>query len=283
MRRLLIVGIASAAAALGAAPAHASCAMPDPPAERLARMDAAFAGTVVARSESAIRFRVERALKGDLGPEIEIPNPLTSVQIGLQPGERTGLFLYRDHGALVSNDCLRTGPEDLLAAAVPPPCKGGARVHGRRVVGCGQPPEGRGFRVVDRRIRSSRRHCLAILPLSGGGRPRCGPPPGHRADVYVTGGPGRFVSGAASWDTQGIALRYRLRDGSEAVRRAALVPVKGKRTLRRLGAGGRFVQWAVELPPGAAAVALERHGFGGATTDRIFLGPDAGHPQAPRR
>src|SRR5687767_11458228 len=77
--------------------AGASCSRTEP-REQLATNPAAFVGVLESvQSEGpggrTYTFRVERAVKGELGPTLEIREPqLTSVSLtGIAPGQRVGL------------------------------------------------------------------------------------------------------------------------------------------------------------------------------------------------
>ena len=258
MRTLLLLAALLAALPLPDA-ARASCAMPALPADRLAGADAAVAGTVLAVSEdnNRIRVRVDRAVKGNLPPEFEIYNPgNTSIALRLAPGERTGLFLDQQGVGYAANACTRTGYDDLIAAAVPPPCEPEGRV-----VGCGRAPRGRGVRV------EARRRCLEVTVLPSGPVGECVRPGFPSSDTHVIlGTAGRVVFGAAQAGTQGVAVTYRRARGDDARRSAALIPIRRPAHLRRLGLKRERVLWAVQLPRGASPIAAEHHGFGGTVT-----------------
>ena len=240
--------------------ARADCVSPAPPHERLADYPAAFAGTVIGRTDSSIRFRVEHVVKGDLPAELELPNPLSTVALRLEPGERAGLFLFRDaRGDPGSNDCLRTGYDDLIAAAVPPPCEPRGRV-----VGCGRPPRGRGVQI------EARRRCLTVTVLPAGPTGDCVRPGFPASETHVIlGSVGRVVFGAAAAGSQGVAVTYRRASGEQARRSAALISVRRPAHRRRLGLKRERLVWAVQLPRGATPIAAEHHGFGGTVTGTV--------------
>lgn len=121
MRRLLALALPAAAVALvllPAAPARASCAQRD--ARTIVEAsDAAFVGTFVEQRGAHYVFAVERAVKGDLGPEVLVLAPaegtLTSVDLRPRPGERLGLGLARAPAGWTATDCSRADPDALLA------------------------------------------------------------------------------------------------------------------------------------------------------------------------
>jgi len=276
--RTIIAGGVLAAFLLLPAGAQASCIAPQPPSLRLQQADGAFSGTVLSRSDSTIRLRVDRAVKGDLGPEIELANPTTSVQLGARPGDRIGLFLYRDAQGYASNDCLTIDPDDLLAAAVEPPCRPGARPAVRprrqayvRVLGCARPPEGAGFQVLATR-RAGQRPCLRLVVLPNRFVRRCADAALRRGQsIDVDGIAGRTIYGTVDGATQGVALRYRMPDGSEGRRLAGLVPIAGARAMRRFDLKRPVQQYAVHLPDGATPLRVERRFGRGRATESVPL------------
>ena len=281
MRSSLACGAVLAALLLVPAGAQASCAVPQPPAQRLAQSDAAFAGTVVAVSQdqNTIRYRVDRAVKGDLPPELDIYNPgNTSIAMRVAPGDRMGLFLRQEGVGYGANDCTRTGHDDIIAAGVPAPCRAGAKPAARprrqayvRVLGCAQPLEGAGFQVLATR-RAKQKACLRLAVLPSKLVAKCADAGLAGAQAFdVDGVAGRTVYGTADDSTQGIVVRYRAADGSEAGRSAGLVVIAGANALKRLGIKRPVQQYAVHLPAGATPLRVERHGFGGATSGSIPL------------
>jgi hypothetical protein len=286
MRRVPATLAVLAAAALVPSAAEASCARPAPPAERLATSDAAFVGTVLRVEQGVVAFQVERAVKGALGPEVAVVHPaLTSVALSLRPGQRTGLFLLRGPGEqLGSNDCLRVGPDDLAAAAVPAPCRSGDRPARRprrgvsvRVLGCARPPGGRGVQL--QAVRRGSTTCLAVAVVPRGATGSCLDARYARRSGLDLDRRGHLLAGTAAPGTEGVVVRYSLPRGGEGRRFAALLPVRGRRTLRRLGLREEVVQWAVDLPRGAAPTRIERHGFAGATVGVL---PVAASPRRSR-
>jgi archaeosine-15-forming tRNA-guanine transglycosylase len=116
-----------------------SCALGDP-RSTLASTDAAFIGTLVARTEPepgpirssadpvTLTFRVEEVVKGGLGGTVDVETASSGASCGLEVeiGGRTGLFLLRREGKWTSNLCLQIAPRDLRAAARPLPRPNGA-------------------------------------------------------------------------------------------------------------------------------------------------------------
>ena len=130
--RLFLAGMVAAVAVVAATatPAHAcSCAMPDS-RSLLAQADGAFVGRLVARRDlgdgrAVFTFRVERRVKGAMGPTIDVESASNGAACGLETtiGARIGLFLEREGGRWTSSLCWQVSPEDLRRAArpLPPP------------------------------------------------------------------------------------------------------------------------------------------------------------------
>jgi len=133
------VAVFALAVAAAAPPvASASCAMRTA-ASLLAEGDVAFVGRFTERRGDRLVFAVDEALKGPLGPTVEIrPNPggVTSVTLNPTPGESIGLVSRTAaDGAQEANDCTRTAPENLRAAAAAPETDCSApRVAGLKVL-----------------------------------------------------------------------------------------------------------------------------------------------------
>ena len=261
--------------------AQASCALPQPRADRLAAADAALVGTVLARDEDSIRLLLERGIKGPIsGDEVELANPPTSIALSAQPGERVGLLLSRDGQGFVPSDCGRIGPEDLVAAALAAPCQAGDRPATRlkphpRVLGCAQVPGGRGVQLLDLRARrrpGQRRTggCLLLVELRRGPIGACGAPDRSFGADTITD---RYVTGSVDPLAGGVVLVARGRDGTEVRRAAALVAVDGPRTLRRLDEPEAFGVFVVSVPPGTRPVSLEEHGARGEVRRTVRVTP----------
>lgn len=256
---------------LAAPSAQASCALPQPRTDRLGAADAALVGTVLARDEDSIRLRLERVVKGPIsGQEVEFANPPTSVALSAQPGERVGLLLNDDGQGFAPSDCGRIGPEDLVAAALPAPCRAGDRPAGRlrprpRVLGCAQVPGGGGVQLLHSRARrrpgaARAGGCLFVLELKRDPIGGCTAPGGTLGTDAMTD---RYVAGSVDPLAGGVVLVARRRDGTEVRRSAALLVVDGPRTLRRLGERRAFGVFVVSVPPGARPVLLEERGARG--------------------
>jgi hypothetical protein len=129
MRRLGALLLASALAGLAATvePASAcSCAIGDP-RTMLAQFDAAFVGKLLERratgSTATFTFEVERAVKGELGPRVDVVTAPNGAACGIETvvGRRIGVFLIRRGATWTSNLCLQIPPQELLEAARPLP------------------------------------------------------------------------------------------------------------------------------------------------------------------
>ena len=135
MRRAWMAGMAFTVAVgvffVGPRPARACSCLP-PSANMVHDGDAAFVGVLTARSEvdppdpegpiSTGRpvlnhFTVERVLKGDLGPTVEVEAPADGASCGLEApvGARTGLVLQRQGDRWTSSLC-STLPLDMTAS-----------------------------------------------------------------------------------------------------------------------------------------------------------------------
>ena len=126
----------AATLAVPARPAAAcSCATFDT-RRALADHPAAFVGTVISRDpppapageqpsadEVTFRFRVENAVKGDLGGEVDVRSPGDQAACGIAAPAETpvGLILSERDGQWVGSLCLQPSPERLLRAAQPLP------------------------------------------------------------------------------------------------------------------------------------------------------------------
>jgi len=144
MSRLLaaLVVVTVGLLALPEPAAACSCAAGDP-RQVLREADAAFVGTLVARhverqdgrlfssgDPATLVFRVEEAVKGDLGELVEVETAVSGVSCGIEAavGQRLGLFLTRTSDGWTSSLCQQIDPSVLLAAAaadLPPNEPGG--------------------------------------------------------------------------------------------------------------------------------------------------------------
>ena len=122
-----------------ARPASACTCAPFDTRAALASSDAAFVGTLLSRTdpppalpgapaattESIYRFRVDQAVKGDLGAEVEVRSPTSEAACGLSapPGRAVGLLLRERDGQYHGDLCHQPSPERLTRAAgpLPPP------------------------------------------------------------------------------------------------------------------------------------------------------------------
>lgn len=118
--------------------AGCSCAGESHPRDSLAAADGAFVGELVGRrpvapprpgepesqGDHVYTFRVTEAIKGPLGPTVDVVSGANgaSCGIGPPPGQPTGLFLWRDGGVWRSDSCGGVvAPQELRRAAVPLP------------------------------------------------------------------------------------------------------------------------------------------------------------------
>jgi hypothetical protein len=127
-----------AALAATAGPARAcSCAGPIDPRGVLASADAAFVGTLVERRDPGdpdsfhpvtLVFRVDEALKGPLGPTVEVTTAASSASCGIggEVGSQAGVVLRRQRGMWTAGLCDQLSPAALRAAARPLPVPDGA-------------------------------------------------------------------------------------------------------------------------------------------------------------
>jgi hypothetical protein len=139
-RLTVVIGAAAAALSLGVESAQAcSCVAAGFDARPgLSGADAAFVGTLVARrpaspprpgvpSSSAdpdiFTFRVDDAVKGDLGQQIDVWSARSGASCGLEVslGQQIGLFLRRDGARWTSGLCSQVSPAALREAARPLP------------------------------------------------------------------------------------------------------------------------------------------------------------------
>lgn len=197
MSRLAVASGAAAAALLfGLESAEAcSCVRLDA-RQGLSEADAAFVGTLVARrqalpprpggvSSSAdpdiFTFRVDKAIKGDLGQEIEVWSARSGASCGLEVaiGQQIGLLLRRDGTRWSSGLCWQTSPDALREAARPLPEPNG-RGPVRFLVGGG-------FGGVRLLALDARGRTLGYGPGSGSTRLLSVCPRGRRAVEVVRG------------------------------------------------------------------------------------------------
>lgn len=126
-----LVAVTAGLLALPERAAACSCAVGDP-RQMLREADAAFVGTLVARhverqdgrlfssgDPAMLVFRVEEAVKGDLGELVEVETAASGASCGIEApvGQRIGLFLTRTSGGWASSLCQQIDPSVLLAAA----------------------------------------------------------------------------------------------------------------------------------------------------------------------
>jgi hypothetical protein len=117
-------------------PAAASCARPGPLVEVLELVDGAFVGELISQEPSPRRgyivytFRVEEALKGDIGAEIKLRSSVPLANgLMVEEGVRYGLFVWGGEGSWSSSGCDQLYSDELLrevalasaAATEPPP------------------------------------------------------------------------------------------------------------------------------------------------------------------
>ncbi len=84
------------------------------------RDDPRAVGPVLSSSRAVVNhFVVERVVKGDIGPVVEVEAAASGASCGLEleVGERTGLLLRRAGDGWSSGLCAQTDPEGLLAFA----------------------------------------------------------------------------------------------------------------------------------------------------------------------
>ena len=139
MRRVLLVLLLTAAALFAPSLPHAkacSCAAYDV-RERLAEVDGAFVGRLIAHDEPTAvggvyssatqvryRFSVERPVKGEIpSGTIEIWSSADGASCGLETpvGQRAGLLLERDGDRWTSGLCMQSDPDVLIRAGQPLP------------------------------------------------------------------------------------------------------------------------------------------------------------------
>lgn len=138
--RSAVLLAALALGALQAAPALASCAAPEPVAQRAARADAVVYGRATAftdRSRRQVSVDVERVLKGlvpaqivvGIGPDAGGGAGATSVDYAIEPGSVHTLYLRREGPAAFRTDaCSGSHPGGPVADEV-------------AAFGSGSPPE----------------------------------------------------------------------------------------------------------------------------------------------
>ena len=136
MRRLLRIGIVTAAVGLivagTAAPCFAcSCAFV-PPRRALQGAEAAFVGTLVSREEPAAEdglintgqqvdwtFDVDEALVGSLADPLVVRSAWSGASCGIEvrEGQQVGLILFEEEGVWSSGLCSQYGANELSRAA----------------------------------------------------------------------------------------------------------------------------------------------------------------------
>ena len=140
-RSAILLALVLAFSAMLLSPANAcSCARPGDPRDRLAAADGAFIGTLVGRRETGplgsiissgrdmvYTFEVAEAVKGDIGPRVEVYSAASGASCGFEvaPGTAVGVFLERHSGRWRSGLCGQIDPGKLRAAAAPLPAPDG--------------------------------------------------------------------------------------------------------------------------------------------------------------
>ena len=130
--------VAILASLLGTArPAHAcSCSGGGDPRDAIKYSDAAVIGTLTGSRRAGpkptgptrpsdppkvLTFRVDEAIKGDLGESVEVHEPGDTCGIGVTKGRQAGMFLTLRDGEWHSSLCAQIDPEKLREAAAPLP------------------------------------------------------------------------------------------------------------------------------------------------------------------
>ena len=133
---LLTLVVATVGLAVSTAgPAYAcSCSTDIDQAEQLAQSDGAFVGVltgiddplahgpIVSSARPVVNhFRIERAVKGELGDEIGVRAAAGGASCGLEVrvGQRVGIMLEQQGGMWTSSLCAQTDPDALLTLAGP--------------------------------------------------------------------------------------------------------------------------------------------------------------------
>ncbi|MGH8974463.1 MAG: hypothetical protein ACRD0C_14840 [Acidimicrobiia bacterium] len=133
---LALALLLAAAALVGVArPAGACTCAPFDTRSALTAADAAFVGTFVSRTDppspldgapagagdAVYRFRVDQAVKGALGPEVEVHSASNEASCGLSvaAGRPVGLLLSERDGHYHGDLCRQPSPERLLRASEP--------------------------------------------------------------------------------------------------------------------------------------------------------------------
>lgn len=132
---LVVVLALGGALVLGAQAAFGCSCVAVPAKDKLAAADAAFVGTVIERRDARprpapgepissddpvdVRFRVERAYKGELGDEVVVRTSALGASCGLEAevGERIGLVVDREDARWEGGLCDQVDPEELAEAA----------------------------------------------------------------------------------------------------------------------------------------------------------------------
>jgi hypothetical protein len=127
----LVLFLAAVSLVAVARPAGACTCAPFDTRAALAGSDAAFVGTFVSRTdpplalggegETVYRFRVDQAVKGTLGNEVDVLAPGSEASCGLSTpsGRPVGLLLSERDGHFHGDLCRQPSPERLLRAAEP--------------------------------------------------------------------------------------------------------------------------------------------------------------------
>jgi hypothetical protein len=127
MTRIALVLVSLTAALVLAGQALACSCAPGDPRDMLELSDGAFTGTLLERvveGDQAIHtFRVDHAVKGEIGETVQVRSHRDGATCGLEIGigQRVGLFLDREGAEWLSTLCQQIDPDELLAAAQPLP------------------------------------------------------------------------------------------------------------------------------------------------------------------
>ena len=263
MRRAVAAALAAALAALAApAVAGASC-IPTAAEDLFDRSEAAFTGTLVEEREATYVFDVGETLRGGPLParvEVVDEGHLTSVAMGLAPGEQAGIVARARRGEqLVANGCLQTGPGSLREIARRAElCRPGLRGAATVVLGCARPgPAAERYRFAAR--RRDGRLCVELVELDSATRIRCGGGLRRGRAVWADGvlreAGDRLLTGAARAGASRVDVSFRHRGERQRVD-AGLTDAVAGAGLRRLGLRRAFRRFVVRVPAGARDVVV---------------------------
>jgi hypothetical protein len=242
MTRIALVLAALAATLVLAGEALACSCAPFDPRDALEGSDGAFVGTLLERvvegEEALHTFRVEEAVKGDLGDTVVVRSHRDGATCGLEVpvGERVGLFLQRAGAGWESNLCQQIHPDELLAAAQPLPAPTGSGPVALLVGGS----------FGDMRT----------IALDEQGRVLAyGPGEGETVDIAVCPGGGRAVESVLLPGDTSIAYRLEVRDLA---------------TMAIVGVLGPGIDWGTASPGGLRCLDA------GGTEAAVFASSDVG-------